>query len=56
MNKLIKLLPAAILGTVISYFLINEFVISISIAQYLVIEVIVTVFHALYNGLKVQIS
>jgi hypothetical protein len=56
MNVLLKLLPAAILGTVISYFIINWFIVPISFLGYLGIEATITLFHSLYNVLKEQLS
>jgi hypothetical protein len=51
-----KLLPAAILGTVVSYFIISTFIVQLTFLKYLGIEAIVSVFHALYNSLKKQLS
>lgn len=56
MNVWLKLLPAAILGSVISYHIINWFIVPVSILGYLGIEVTVTLFHSLYNVLKQQLS
>lgn len=56
MSKLLKLLPAVILGSVMCYYLINEYIVEVSFLSYMMIEFIVTLFHALYNRLKTQIS
>jgi uncharacterized membrane protein YfcA len=42
----------AILGSVCGYILINQFIINITISQYIGIEVIVTIFHGMYNYSK----
>lgn len=56
MNLWMKLLPAAIIGTVISYFIVSTYIVQITFLKYLGIEAIVSVFHALYNSLKKQFS
>jgi hypothetical protein len=56
MSLWMKLLPAAIIGTVISYFIISTYIVQITFLKYLGIEAIVSVFHALYNSLKKQFS
>jgi hypothetical protein len=56
MSIWMKLLPAAILGTVVSYFIISTFIVQLTFLKYLGIEAIVSVFHALYNSLKKQLS
>jgi uncharacterized membrane protein YfcA len=50
-SKLLMLL-LAVLGSICSYILINQFIINLLLSQYIGIEVIVTVFHALYNYSK----
>jgi hypothetical protein len=56
MSLWMKLLPAAILGTVVSYFIISTYIVQLTFLKYLGIEAIVSVFHALYNSLKKQLS
>jgi len=56
MSIWMKLLPAAILGTVVSYFIISTYIVQLTFLKYLGIEAIVSVFHALYNSLKKQLS
>lgn len=42
----------AVLGSIISYYTVNLFIVSISFMQYLIIELIITIMHALYNKAK----
>ena len=46
------LLLIAVLGSIISYYTVNLFIVSISFMQYLTIELIITIMHALYNKAK----
>lgn len=47
-----KLLLAAILGSVLGYYIINLFIVPVSVFEYLGIEGVVTIFHSIYNKLK----
>lgn len=47
--KHFKLLTIAILGSITGYVVINNFIVNVSIGQYICIEILVTVLHALYN-------
>lgn len=47
--KHFKLLIIAILGSIIGYVVINNFIVSVGIGQYIAIELLVTVLHSLYN-------
>jgi hypothetical protein len=47
-----KLLIIALVGSVLSYYIINLFISPITILQYLGIEIIITIFHTLYNKAK----
>jgi hypothetical protein len=51
-----KLLLAAILGSVLAYYIINVFIMPVTIFQYLIIETIITFVHSLYNVLKNNIE
>jgi len=51
-----KLLLAAILGSVLGYYIINLFIVPISVFEYLGIEGVVTIFHSIYNKLKNNIE
>ena len=55
MNKL-KLLLAVILGSILAYYIIDIFLMPITIFQYVIIETIITLFHSLYNKLKNNIE
>lgn len=45
----------AIVGVLLGYLVINTFVISITVIQFIVVEVVISVLHATYNRLKVKI-
>lgn len=47
-----KLFIIAVIGTVLSYYIINTFVIEISFIKYFGIELIITFMHELYNYVK----
>lgn len=57
MYKLSKLTLGfcAIVGVLLGYLVINTFVISITVIQFIVVEVVISVLHATYNRLKVKI-
>jgi hypothetical protein len=48
------MLGLAILGTVLSWFIINLFVVTITIGHFVIIEIIISVFHHMYNRAKEQ--
>lgn len=50
-----KLLIAAVLGSILGYFLINLFIVTVNIPQYIGIETVVTIFHMIYNKLKASV-
>lgn len=52
----LKLLLAALLGSILAYYIINVFLIPVTLFQYLIIETIITIFHSLYNVLKNNIE
>jgi hypothetical protein len=41
-----------LIGSILLYLIINRFVVEVSVTQYIVIEVLITVFHWLYEQLK----
>ena len=47
-----RLLSIAVIGTIIGYTVINLVIVSLSIWQYLGIELVITVLHLLYNYAK----
>lgn len=55
MSKRTKLFMIAIVGSVIAFMLIDLLVINISVFNYILIELIITVMHSLYNIAKIQI-
>jgi hypothetical protein len=46
------LLMIAVVGSIISYYTVNLFIVSISFMQYFAIEIIITAMHQLYNQAK----
>jgi len=56
MSKRTKLFMIAIMGSVIAFMLIDLLVINISVFNYILIELIITVMHSLYNIAKIQIK
>lgn len=50
------LLLAAVVGTVLSYYIVNTFIIEISFLRYIVIELVIALFHNLYNRLKLEFN
>jgi hypothetical protein len=57
MYKLPKLILGccAIVGILLGYLVINTFVISITVIQFIVVEIVISVLHATYNRIKVKI-
>ena len=53
MGKL-KLLTISIIGSIIGYYVIDLFIIDVSIIQYLLIEVVVSVIHYMYQKAKYE--
>jgi hypothetical protein len=50
-----SLIVTAILGTTLGWLITNLFILEISIYQYIIIEVMISLFHELYNRQKLQI-
>jgi hypothetical protein len=50
-----SLIVTAILGTTLGWLITNLFILEISIYQYIIIEVMISLFHELYNQKKLQI-
>jgi hypothetical protein len=57
MRKLSKLslLLCAIVGTLFGYAVTNAFIIEISIINFIIVEVIISVMHASFNRVKVKV-
>jgi hypothetical protein len=53
-NKTIVLSVLAVVGSVIAYFTVNTFIVPITIGQYILIEIIISILHAMYNKAKIQ--
>lgn len=53
MGKL-KLLTISIIGSIIGYYVIDLFIIDVSIIQYLLIEIVVSVIHYMYQKAKYE--
>jgi len=53
-NKTIKLSVLAILGSIIAYFMVNTFIVHVTIGQYILIEIIISTLHAMYNKTKIH--
>lgn len=49
-----KLMCVAILGSILCYFIITLYIIEISIMKYIVIEFIISIFHAIYERVKLR--
>lgn len=52
MNVKIKIMVLAMLGTLFGFLIVKSFIIPVTFWQYFAIEVIVTVFHMLYETAK----
>jgi hypothetical protein len=50
------LLLAAVVGTVLSYYIVSRFIIEISFLRYIVLELVIALFHSLYNRLKLEFN
>jgi hypothetical protein len=57
MRKLSKLslLLCAIVGTLFGYAVTNAFIVEISIINFIIVEVIISVMHASFNRVKVKV-
>jgi hypothetical protein len=53
-SKNVILTFLAILGTMISFFIVDMFIIPITIGKYIAIEVVISVLHYMYNKAKIQ--
>ncbi len=55
MKNKVLLIVFAIIGTVISWTVTDNFIVAVSIGQFLLIELIITLMHELYNFAKKDI-
>jgi len=53
-SKTIILSLLAIVGSIISYVIVNSFIVPVTILQYILIEIVISTLHAMYNKAKVQ--
>jgi hypothetical protein len=53
-SKNVILTFLAILGTMISFFIVDMFIIPITLGKYIAIEVVITTLHYMYNKAKIQ--
>ncbi len=53
-SKNVSLTFLAILGTVLSFFIVDTFILPITIGRYIAIEVVITTLHYMYNKAKLQ--
>jgi hypothetical protein len=51
LNKLL-LIIIAIIGTTLGWIITDNFIVAISIGQFLLIELVITIMHELYNQVK----
>jgi hypothetical protein len=53
-SKNVVLTFLAMLGTVLSFSIVNMFIIPITIGKYIAIEVVISILHYMYNQAKAQ--
>jgi hypothetical protein len=53
-SKNVILTFVAILGTVLSFFIVDMFIVPITIGRYLAIEIVISSLHYMYNKVKIQ--
>jgi hypothetical protein len=51
-----KLLAIALVGSILAYFIINWFIVPMSIVSYFLIELTISLFHKLYEIVKAEIA
>lgn len=54
MIKSFRLMLVAIVGSILAYYIVTTFLIEISFWKYIIIEFIISFFHAIYEGFKVK--
>jgi hypothetical protein len=52
MIKKLKIFGIAVMGSIVSYCIVTSFIQQMSIWQYIAIELIVSIFHLMYNKAK----
>lgn len=53
-SKNVILTFLAILGSVISFFIVDMFIVPVTIGKYIAIEFVITMLHYMYNRAKIQ--
>ena len=53
-SKNVILTFLAIIGSIIAFFIVDLFIVTVTIGQYIAIEVIISILHYMYNKAKVQ--
>ena len=53
-SKNVILTFVAMLGTVLSFFIVDMFIVPITIGRYLAIEIVISSLHYMYNKVKIQ--
>jgi hypothetical protein len=53
-SRLIMLSVLAIVGSIIAYYTVNTFVVPVTVKQYILIEIIISTLHYMYNKAKIS--
>jgi hypothetical protein len=53
-SKNVILTFVAILGTVLSFFIVDMFIVPVTVGEYLAIEIVISTLHYMYNKVKIQ--
>jgi hypothetical protein len=53
-SKNVILTFLAIIGSIITFFIVDLFIVTVTIGQYIAIEVVISILHYMYNKAKVQ--
>jgi hypothetical protein len=53
-SKNVILTFVAMLGTVLSFFIVDMFIVPVTIGRYLAIEIVISTLHYMYNKVKIQ--
>jgi hypothetical protein len=54
--RMFKLFMIAVVGFMVSYTLVNMFILHLTIAQFFIIELVITASHAYYNYAKKKLN
>lgn len=53
-NRIMILTLIAIIGTIFSFYIVDMFIIPVTIGEYIAIEIVISTMHAMYNKVKIQ--